>query len=110
MDELTSHENRDLPFGLDLLAPEMEENEPLDLAVPLIEALSPAAPFAPDGLDERPGGGHLTIRDIWTATLGQLSMQLNPAAYTSWVEGTKAVAYADGVLTVRARHMKARNW
>ncbi len=110
--ELASRENRDLPFGLDLLIPEdeTEEEERLEVAIPVLEVPVVAASPEPDGLDERPGGGRLTVRNIWSATLGQLSMQLNPAAYTTWVEGTKAVSYVDGVLTVRARHMKARNW
>ena len=69
----------------------------------------PAAAQAPDGLDEIPGGGSLTVRDLWRATLGQLSVQLNPSTYTNWVEGTKAVSYADGVLTVCARHGVARD-
>jgi chromosomal replication initiation ATPase DnaA len=64
----------------------------------------------PDGLDERPGDGAFTISDIWIATLGQLSAQLNRSTYVSWVEGAKPVSYADGILTVRARHFMAREW
>jgi chromosomal replication initiation ATPase DnaA len=37
-------------------------------------------------------------------------LQLNRSTYVNWVEGAKAVSYADGVLTVRARHIMARDW
>jgi hypothetical protein len=112
--ELAPRDNRALPFGLDALVAEFRSEEDPNTGNPLpqVEAPKPppkTAPPEPDGLDERPGGGTLTIRDIWRATLGQLSLQLNRSTYTSWVEGTKPVSYADGVLTVRARHIMARD-
>jgi hypothetical protein len=113
--ELAPRDNRALPFGLDALVAEFEsereansEQSPPQVRAPEPLLPKPAQP-EPDGLDERPGGGTLTIRDIWRATLGQLSLQLNRSTYTNWVEGTKPVSYADGVLTVRARHIMARH-
>jgi hypothetical protein len=35
------------------------------------------------GLDYRPGNGLSTIRDLWQAVLGELSLQLNRSTYTS---------------------------
>jgi hypothetical protein len=113
--ELAPRDNRALPFGMDALVVEFQSKGEADAEQPPPQARTPEpsppkpAPSEPDGLDERPGGGNLTIRDIWRATLGQLSLQLNRSTYTNWVEGTKAVSYADGVLTVRPRHIMARN-
>jgi hypothetical protein len=113
--ELAPRDNRALPFGLDALVAEFEGEREANSKPPPPQVREPEplptkpAPPKPDGLDERPGGGTLTIRDIWHATLGQLSLQLNRSTYTNWVEGTKPVSYADGVLTVRARHIMARH-
>jgi hypothetical protein len=114
--EQAARDNRALPFGLDALAAAAEPDE--GLFPPIISTESavrrPVEPVpaeaTPNGLDERPGTGKLTIREIWRATLGQLSLQLNRSTYVNWVEGAKAVSYADGVLTVRARHIMARDW
>jgi hypothetical protein len=113
--ELAPRDNRSLPFGLDSLA-----DERLDTAAqspnlpeePILPSITDSFPEQPElnGLDERPGDGNLTIREIWLATLGRLSVQLNRSTYVNWVEGTKAVSYADGVLTVRARHIMAHDW
>jgi len=106
---LAPRDNRALPFGLDDLAPD-------DPATPADPPAAPQAEPAPapvppvSGLDERPGGGLLTVADMWRATLGQLSLQLNQVTYQSWVEGTRAVAYEGGVLTVQARTGAARDW
>ena len=106
---LAPRDNRALPFGLDDLAPD----DPAPPAVPPAKPRAEAAP-APDppssGLDQRPGGGLLTVADMWRATLGQLSLQLNQVTYQSWVEGTRAVAFDGGVLTVQARSSAARDW
>lgn len=97
---------RALPFGLDDLAPPSEP-EPAPEPVPA----APAEPAPPsNGLDQRPGGGRLSVADMWRATLGQLSLQLNRATYQLWVEGAQAVAYAEGVLTVQARTDASREW
>jgi len=99
--ELAPPTNRALPFGLEALVEEQGEAAEI-LPAPVVDQ-------KPDGLDEIPGSGSLTMRDIWRATLGQLSAQLNASTYTNWVEGTRAVSYADGVLTVCARHGVARD-
>ncbi len=118
--ELAARDNRALPFGLDILADILAVEGALtgEFAPPTIPpnpnvprpSASPPPETVPDGLDERPGLGRLTIREIWLATLGQLRLQLNRSTYVNWVEGAKAVSYADGVLTVRARHIMARDW
>jgi chromosomal replication initiation ATPase DnaA len=61
-------------------------------------------------LDEHPGGGRLSVADIWRATLGQLRLQLNQATYQAWVEGAQAIAYHDGALTVQVRTDASREW
>ena len=102
--------NRDLlPFDMDLILGEA-------FAVPLptrVHAPPPvnASPSPPidDGLDVCPGDGTLSMRDIWRATMDQLHAQLNRTTYTGWVEGAQPVAYAEGVLTVRARNVFARD-
>jgi hypothetical protein len=113
--ELAPRDNRALPFGLDALAAEKlaaEEPQPLESHAAVLRRTidPPPAKTEADGLDEKPGEGNLTIREVWLATLGHLSVQLNRSTYESWVEGAKAVSYADGVLTVRARHIMARDW
>jgi hypothetical protein len=113
--ELAPRDNRALPFGLDALVAEFKGEREINGEQPPPQVYEPEPPPPksalpePDGLDERPGGGTLTVRDIWRATLGQLSLQLNRSTYTNWVEGTKPVSYVDGVLTVRARHLMARH-
>jgi hypothetical protein len=116
--ELAPQDNRVMPFGLDILAP---ETSPDSVAASTWLAHLPdqsdydASVFPsklPDSvsssLDEKPGDGSLTMHEIWLAALGQLSARLHRSTYVDWVEGAKAVAYADGVLTVRARHIMAR--
>jgi hypothetical protein len=114
--ERAARDNRALPFGLDTLAAEGDTSKeffpPVFAAEPAVlpPIESTPAETVANGLDERPGAGKLTIREIWLATLGQLRLQLNRSTYVNWVEGAKAVSYADGVLTVRARHIMARDW
>lgn len=112
--ELAPTDNRALPFGLDdvLADPEtVQQKEVADLDGPA--AILPhqdQAQAGSSGLDEHPQNSTLSINDIWLATLGQLSLQLNRSTYSNWVEGAKAVSYADGVLTVRAKHIMAHKW
>ena len=60
-------------------------------------------------MSTRPGNGRLTIRDLWLAALRSLNLQLNRSTFDNWVKGTKALFYADGVLTVQAKHLMARD-
>ena len=114
--ERAARDNPALPFGLDTLVAEgntsVEFPQPVFAPDPAVLPPVESAPVetVPNGLDERPGTGKLTIREIWLATLGQLRLQLNRSTYVNWVEGARAVSYADGVLTVRARHIMARDW
>ena len=104
--QLTSIGNWTLPFGLEALAPiEKPQDQPSPSATEVSQLDADS-----NGLDECPGGGNLTIRDIWVAALGQLSLQLNQSTYVNWVEGARAVSYSDGVITVRARHALAKEW
>jgi hypothetical protein len=102
--------NRDLlPFDMDLILGEAFAPPPSARGngAPPINA-SPAPPVD-DGLDACPGEGTLTMRDIWRATMDQLHAQLNRTTYTGWVEGAQPVSYVEGVLTVRARNVFARD-
>jgi hypothetical protein len=67
------------------------------------------SPDISTGLDVKLNGGTLTVLDVWRAALGALKLQLNWSTYESWVEGTKALSYAGGVLTVQAKHVAARD-
>jgi hypothetical protein len=64
----------------------------------------------PIGLDERPGRGLLSIRDVWYAAMGQLELQLNRATFDTWLKGTMPERFEDGVLWVRPKHLYAREW
>ena len=120
--ELASRDNRTLPFGLDAILVNSEmyaissisaENQTLARSSVLSQQSVVDNPMAQniasDGLDDRLGDDSLTVRDIWRATLGQLRVQLNRSTYVNWVEGTQAVAYHNGVLTVKAKHIMARD-
>ncbi len=108
---LVAAEYRALPFGLEALLAEYEAERRAE--EPAREgAARPAGEAEPvegAGLDERPGGGNLTIRDIWIAALGELRVVLDPTIFRMWLEGARPLGYEDGVLTVRARHRAARD-
>jgi hypothetical protein len=120
--ELTARDNRALPLGLDALFTTTPPKESLSrlaarqAEIDEIKALQAHAQLSDkpeqgsNGLDERPGNGSATIGDIWLATLNQLSMQINQSMYQDWVEGTKAVSYTNGILTVQAKHGMACDW
>ncbi|MBN1564967.1 MAG: hypothetical protein JXA10_14065 [Anaerolineae bacterium] len=125
--ELAPRDNRALPFGLDaILETGLETTSPareslLRLAeqqadidafnAQRAQAVPPEPPpKLRNGLDVRLGDGTTTISDIWQATLGQLSDQITRSTYQEWVEGTQAVSYMNGVLTVQAKHVRARDW
>jgi hypothetical protein len=64
---------------------------------------------AGDGLDTVPINCTFTIGNIWYLVQGQLATQLSRADYEACVKGAEAVSYAGGVLTVQARHTRARD-
>ncbi|MBN1565423.1 MAG: chromosomal replication initiator protein DnaA [Anaerolineae bacterium] len=49
-------------------------------------------------------------KDAWQSTLGQLQLQLNPATFETWLEGTELLAYEDGEFVIRVRHAYAKDW
>jgi hypothetical protein len=118
--ELAPRDNRALPFGLGALfgtiSPAKESLLRLAARQADVDEFHARAQVGhtshqpSNGLDERPGNGSTTINDIWQATLGQLSAQINRSTYQEWVEGTQAVSYTNGVLTVQAKHVMAREW
>lgn len=52
----------------------------------------------------------LTPKEAWQATLGQLQLQLNRAAFDTWLKGSELLAYEDGEFIVRVRHAYAKDW
>lgn len=105
--ELAPQGHRALPFGLDDLHREDEDEQPDEadegllageplLSLPVRSTSEPSAPQ--------------TAEDIWLATTNKLSVKLTRSAYHNWIRGTEAVAYADGVLTVNAKHPIVRDW
>lgn len=102
-----------LPFGLDIAISEAQMDRGKTRQDSVQEVLATRVPEdkqSPDrsGLDEHPGASPYSIDDIWRATLGQLSLLVGRSTYTNWVEGARAIAFKDGVLTVKARHHMAR--
>lgn len=47
---------------------------------------------------------------IWQAALGELQLQMTRATYDTWLKGTFAVSYEDGVLIVGAENPYAKEW
>ncbi|NDJ75103.1 MAG: hypothetical protein GYB65_02500 [Chloroflexi bacterium] len=119
--EHVPRDDRALPFGLDVIASEQiidsaytdassdanPEDDPLTRPWPV-----PPKPEVEQGkgLDERPGRGNLTIREIWIAALGQLSAQLNRSTFSMWLAGTRVVSYEDGVLTIKPPRLPEEDW
>ncbi len=52
----------------------------------------------------------MNAREAWSATLGQLQVQLNPATYDTWLRYARYVAYEDGRLVISVPHAYARDW
>ena len=44
----------------------------------------------------------LSPETVWKAALGELEMQMTRATFTTWLQGTRALAWADGALLARA--------
>lgn len=116
---LTTSENRALPFGLETILFDLELDEQTSSGASDISTHQGAGiiftrpdqvevPIVQSGLDNPVRDGTLTINDVWRAALSQLSVKLQRSIYVNWIEGSQAVAYEDGILTVRARHFMAR--
>jgi chromosomal replication initiator protein len=52
----------------------------------------------------------LTPKDAWSATLGQLQLQLNRSTFDTWLKGSEVLAYEDGEFVIRVRHAYAKDW
>ncbi len=48
--------------------------------------------------------------DIWHATLDELQGQMTKATFDTWVRGSRAVSYADGIVIVEANNLYAKEW
>lgn len=46
----------------------------------------------------------------WKATLGELEMQMTRATFTTWLQGTRALSYADDEFVVGVRNDFAKDW
>lgn len=90
----------------------------LGLADPTPEAAAeaepdpePAAPAEADPSIRQPmGGGGKTPEQAWQAVLRQLQAEMPRAAFDTWVQGTRPLAFRDGVLTVGAADDRVREW
>jgi len=47
---------------------------------------------------------------IWQAALGELQLQMTQATYDTWLKGTFAVSYEDGLLIVGTENPYAKEW
>jgi len=52
----------------------------------------------------------MNAQDAWSATLGQLQIQLSRATYNTWLRYARYVAYEDGRLVISVPHAYARDW
>src|SRR5579859_7934900 len=52
----------------------------------------------------------MNAREAWSATLGQMQVQLNRATFETWLGRARYVGYEDGRLVVSVPHAYARDW
>src|SRR5579864_829811 len=52
----------------------------------------------------------MNAREAWSATLGQLQVQLNRATFNTWLGRAEYVGYEDGRLVISVPHAYARDW
>lgn len=52
----------------------------------------------------------MNAQDAWSATLGQLQVQLNRATFETWLSRARYVGYEDGRLIISVPHAYARDW
>lgn len=86
--------------------PDPSSGEPESKSAPVAELTPGESPA--DSLNDQPPGTSLTIREIWHAVMGSMSLGLGSQA-TVLYRGTLAKHYADGVLTVQAPSPMARD-
>lgn len=99
--ELVPPARRALPFGMDDLAAEADALSP---------DASPDEAAGPDGLGDPVGSSGRTMRQIWRGALAQLRSQMDETNFANWLEGARALRYADGVLTVWVSSELVRGW
>jgi chromosomal replication initiator protein len=49
-------------------------------------------------------------QDAWQATLGQLQLQMNKAAFDTWLRGAEVLAYQDDTFIISVRNAYAKDW
>jgi chromosomal replication initiator protein len=52
----------------------------------------------------------LSPETVWKAALGELEMQMTRATFTTWLQGTRALAWADGEFVIGVRNDFAKDW
>ena len=52
----------------------------------------------------------MNAEQAWQAVLGQLQMDMNKAAFNTWVRSAELVSYEEGVFTVGVHNAYARDW
>jgi len=52
----------------------------------------------------------LSPETVWKAALGELEMQMTRATFTTWLQGTRALSWADGEFVIGVRSDFAKDW
>ena len=52
----------------------------------------------------------LSPETAWKAALGELEMQMTRATFTTWLQGTRALTWADGEFVIGVRNDFAKDW
>jgi chromosomal replication initiator protein len=52
----------------------------------------------------------MNAQDAWSATLGQLQVQLNRATFNTWLGHARYVGFEDGRLVISVPHAYAKDW
>ena len=52
----------------------------------------------------------LSPETVWKAALGELEMQMTRATFTTWLQGTRALAWGDGEFVISVRNDFAKDW
>jgi len=61
-------------------------------------------------LDEMQAGQKTSLRSAWLVIMGQLELRLNRSTFDTWLRHSEPVRFADGVLTVKVRHVYAPDY
>lgn len=55
-------------------------------------------------------GKKLDIDTIWQAALGELELQMPRSTFETWLKGTRAIGYEDGLLIIATQNGFAKDW